>query len=66
MIEDKKLIKKGEKYAAGVVGAIIKTRQRPDWPWVQRLIQAAYMNGFQSGVVWQKGRSIEYCPNVND
>jgi hypothetical protein len=60
MIKEKPLQKKAKHYADGVVSALTSGRRktqpvRPRWDHVQGLIEAAYFNGFQSGVVWQKG-----------
>lgn len=58
MIHEKPLQKKAVMYAAGVVHALTSGGPRPArWSEVRGLIEAAYFNGFQSGVVWQKAAS---------
>jgi hypothetical protein len=54
VIEQKKLQRKAMGYAKGVVGAVKKVK--PSWTYFQRLLEAAYFNGFQSGVCWQMGQ----------
>jgi len=63
MIEDKKLSKKAAAYATGVVGALAAGGPRvARWDEITKLIEAAYFNGFQSGVVWQKSK----VPDLDD
>lgn len=58
MIHEKPLQKKAVMYAAGVVQALVAGGPRPArWAEIRGLIEAAYFNGFQSGVVWQKGQA---------
>lgn len=53
MIQEKPLGKKAARYADGVV-SVLKGPSPARWDTVKGLIEAAYFNGFQSGVVWQK------------
>lgn len=53
MISEKPLGKKSSRYADGVV-ATLRGPRPVGWDAVKGLIEAAYFNGFQSGVVWQK------------
>lgn len=53
MITEKQLQKKAIRYASGISKAFPKKVVR-EWKEVFKLIEAAYFNGFQSGVVWQK------------
>jgi hypothetical protein len=56
MIEEKKLQKRAVGYAKAVVFALTSDGPRPtSWAEVKKLVEAAYFNGFQSGVCWQKG-----------
>jgi len=56
MIEEKPLQKKAKRYAHGVIWAVAgKSPRAAQWSEVEKLLEAAYFNGFQSGVVWQKG-----------
>lgn len=55
MIEEKALGKRAVHYADGVVSALKRNgRSNARWDTVNGLIEAAYFNGFQSGIVWQK------------
>ena len=57
MIKEKELSKKAARYADGVVRALVAVGPRPaKWAEIDELIKAAYFNGFQSGVVWQKSK----------
>ncbi len=58
MISEKRLQKKANTYARGVVRALTGFGPRAaSWTETMRLVEAAYFNGFQSGVVWQKEQS---------
>ena len=56
MIKEKPLERRAQAYASGVVSALVQTKGPRVLPWAKAkgLIEAAYFNGFQSGVVWQK------------
>jgi len=55
MIDEKSLESKAKAYAGGVVRTLKEGRpEGAKWPDVERLTEAAYFNGFQSGVCWQK------------
>jgi len=56
MIKEKALQEKAKSYAAAVTEVMTVEGPRPlMWATAQRLIEAAFFNGFQSGVCWQKG-----------
>lgn len=56
MINEKELQRKSSRYAAGVVKALTSATgpRSVMWSEVVGLLEAAYFNAFQSGVVWQK------------
>lgn len=58
MIPEKQLQKKASTYARGVVRALTGFGPRAaSWMETMKLVEAAYFNAFQSGVVWQKEQS---------
>lgn len=58
MIEERLLMKKAARYGGGVVSALrFFGKKTLVWDTVESLLQAAYFNGFQSGVCWQKGQT---------
>ena len=55
MISEKKLERRAKYYSTGVIHALTKGGMRTmQWWDIQKLVEATYFNGFQSGVVWQK------------
>ena len=55
MIKEKPLGKKAERYADSVISVLLSNgRSNVTWDGAKKLVEAAYFNGFQSGVVWQK------------
>lgn len=55
MITEKALEKKAVRYAEAVISALTGDGPKPMlWSTAKGLIEAAYCNGFQSGVCWQK------------
>lgn len=55
MIDEKALEMKAKTYASGVAHALKgRNLEGPAWADVERLLEAAYFNAFQSGVCWQK------------
>ncbi len=54
MIKERPLGRKAARYAEGVVSALSGGSDVARWNTVKGLIEAAYFNGFQSGIVWQK------------
>lgn len=59
MIDEKKLGKKAMCYADGVIRTLTAGGPRVvKFSEIRRLVEAAYFNGFQSGVVWQKGQAV--------
>ncbi len=63
MITEKQLQKKAVRYANGVLRALTAGGPRPTMmAEVKGVLEAAYFNGFQSGVVWQKDKR----PDLSD
>lgn len=58
MIKEKPLQKKAVRYAEGVSRALAGKRLM-QWSEVTKLIEAAYFNGFQSGICWQKEKRVD-------
>lgn len=65
MMNEKRLNRKAERYASGVVGAVFRRRRLVPGPstpnkaladYIEGLIAAAYYNGHQSGEVFGQGR----------
>lgn len=57
MISEKALQTKSSSYATAVVRLLISGGPRAArWDETRRILEAAYFNGFQSGVVWQKNQ----------
>jgi len=55
MIKEKALQKKAQDYASAVTEVMMVEGPKPLlWATAKRLLEAAYFNGFQSGVCWQK------------
>jgi hypothetical protein len=65
MILEKALQKKAVRYASGVSSAL-NGKRLMEWREVTALIEAAYFNGFQSGVCWQKGELHDGERRVSD
>lgn len=61
MILERVLQRKAVRYADGVSRAL-NGKRLVEWTEITGLIEAAYFNAFQSGVVWRKSRESRKNP----